>query len=331
MFLRFFKGTGPGVLFVIIFSLLAVWFNAFLNPLMDSVSRYETDPMPLYGLLKMAVGPNPFTGVVVSFLLVSAMTFLLVNFNTNVFFINERTFLPAMIYILCSGFFPQYQLLNPVLPASLFLLLAIIRIMESYHKPGIAYNFFDAGILISTGSLFYADLIWFAVLVIIGIILIRTGNLTEIVTSILGLMTPWFLTFGVYYVIGKDLTSLLLLVKDNLFEGSEGYVLPGFTFAALICTCIILLVSIAYLVRQMNTKKIKSRKTFSLLIFVFSISLIIFFVLPSVSFEIIWLISIPGCYFMAHYFTLSKKRLISEIFFSLFFVFVLLIQILYLK
>jgi hypothetical protein len=331
MFLRFFKGTGPGVLFVIIVSLLAVWFNAFLNPLMDSVSRYETDPMPLYGLLKMAVGPNPLTGVVVSFLLVSGMTFLLVSFNTDVFFINERTFLPALIYILFSGFFPQYQLLNPVLPASLFLLLAIIRIMESYHKPGIAYNFFDAGILISTGSLFYADLIWFAVLVIIGIVLIRTGNPTEIATSILGLMTPWFLTFGIYYVIGKDLTALFQLFKDNLFGRSEGYVLPAFTLAALICTCIILLVSFAYLVRHMNTKKIKSRKTFSLLLFVFSISLIIFFVLPSVSYEIIWLISIPVCYFMAHYFALNRKKLISEIFFSMFFVFVLLIQILYLK
>ena len=40
-----------------------------------------------------------------------------------------------------------------------------------------AGNFFDAAILISTGSLFYANLIWFGLLVIIGIALIRTVDI----------------------------------------------------------------------------------------------------------------------------------------------------------
>ncbi len=101
--------------------------------------------------------------------MVSLMAFLLVNFNTTVFFIHERTFLPALIYILFGGFFPDHQLLNPVLPASIFLMLAVMRIMESYHITGTAYSYFDAGILISTGSLFYANLIWFGLIVIIGI------------------------------------------------------------------------------------------------------------------------------------------------------------------
>jgi hypothetical protein len=331
MLLRFFKGTGPGVLFLIIVTLLIVWLNAFLNPHMDSVSIYETDPMPLYGLLKLVIGNNPLTGVIFSFLLFSLTTYLLVDFNTTVFFINERTFLPAWFYIISVGLFPQYQLLNPVLPASLFLLLAIIRIVDSYQKPGIAYNFFDAGILISTGSLFYANLIWFGILVIIGIALIRTGNLTEIATSVIGLLTPYFLAFGIYYVLGKDLTALLSLIENNLFGGSEGFVFSGLTIAALIFTGFILLISIARLVRLLNTKKIKSRKVFTLLIWVFIISQVIYFVVPSISGEIVWLTSIPVCYFLAHYFVLQKKKLLPEIFFFLFLVFVLLIQIWYLK
>ena len=75
--------------------------------------------------------------------------------------------------------------------------------MEAYRIQGIAYNFFDAGILIGIGSLFYANLIWFGLLVIIGIALLRTGNIKEIAISFIGLLTPYIMTFGIYYVLGK--------------------------------------------------------------------------------------------------------------------------------
>lgn len=63
--------------------------------------------MPLYELLKMVIGDKALTGVVFSFLLVSVMTFLIVNFNTKEVFISERTFLPALFYVLTTGLFPN--------------------------------------------------------------------------------------------------------------------------------------------------------------------------------------------------------------------------------
>ena len=263
--------------------------------------------------------------------MVSLMAFLMVNFNTTVFFINERTFLPALFYVLFGGFFPDQQLLNPVIPASIFLMLAIIRIMDGYHKTGTAYNYFDAGILISTGSLFYANLIWFGLLVIIGIALLRTGNLKEIVISVFGLLTPYLITFGLYYVIGKDMWALLKLLENNLFTRSIYYPFPRLTIVALIFSGALIFVSIIQLIRHMNTKKIKSRKTFSLMIWTFLISIVVYVSLPSVSIEIIWLISIPVSYFLTHYFVIVKKKLVPEILFSLLFVFILLIQIWYLR
>ena len=331
MILRIFKGTGPGVISLICITLIAFWASALLNPQIPAAFNYETIPMPLYGFLKQITGNNPLVGVIFSFSMVFLMAFLLVNFNTAVFFINERTFFPALIYILFSGLFPQYQLLNPVLPASVFLLLAIRKIMDGYLKPGTAYCFFDAGILISTGSLFYANLIWFGVLLLIGIVLLRTFNLKEIAISILGLLTPYFLTFSLYYVIGKDLAALLSLIGNNFLDKSAGYQFSNLTIVALIFSGIFILVSIAFLFMLMNTKKIKSRKTFSLFIWVFLISIGIYIVLPSVSVEIVWLISIPVSYFLAHYFVIVKKRLVPEIFFAVMLVIILLIQILYLK
>ena len=330
MLLRTFKGTGPGVIFLIIVTLIALWVSAILNQRLHPRFIYETDPMPLYGFIKIVINNNHNLGVILSFFMVCLMAFLIVNFNTTVFFINERTFLPALFYILFGGFFPDQQLMNPVIPASIFLMIALMRIMDGYHKNGTAYNYFDAGILISTGSLFYANLLWFGLLVIIGIALLRTGNLKEIVISVFGLLTPYLITFGLYYVIGKDVGALWRLLGNNLFTRATFYPYPRLTIVAIIFCGALIIISIVQLIRHMNTKKIKSRKTFSLMIWTFLFSLTVYFALPSASVEIVWLISIPISYFLTHYFVIVKKKLVPEILFTLLFVFILLIQVWYL-
>ena len=104
--------------------------------------RLILDPMPLYGLLAIWLAEIICLGVVISFVMVALISFLLVNFNTTSFFINERTYLPAFIYVLAGGLFPEYQSLNPALPASLFLMLAIMRIMDGYRKTRCGGQFF---------------------------------------------------------------------------------------------------------------------------------------------------------------------------------------------
>lgn len=330
MLLRIFKGTGPGVIFLIIIALLALWAVAILHPQSPAGFSYEEYPMPLYGLLKMAIGESSLLGVLFSFALVGLMAFLLVHFNTVIFFINERTFLPALFFILFSGFIPQNQLLNPVLPASVFLMLALNRIMDGYRKPGVAYNFFDAALLISTGSLFYANLLWFGILVIIGIALLRTGSLIEIFISVLGLLTPYLITFGFYYVIGNDLRELLTLTEKNLFRYSADYEFSRLSVVTLISAGLLIVISVVYLFMHINNKKIKSRKTFWILLWTFLLSIVLYISVPSVSMEMFWMTAIPSSYFLAHYFVYAKGKLFPEVIFSVLIVMVLIIQVWYL-
>jgi hypothetical protein len=329
MLLRIFKGSGPGVIFLIAVTCIAVWLGAFIHPSALAGTVTNIGPMPLQELLLKVTGPDARLQAAMSLLLVAIIAFLLVNFNTTSFFINERTYLPALVYILSVGLFPEYQTLNPAVPASLFLMLAVVKIADGYRKPGIANNFFDAGILISTGSLFYATLIWFGILVIIGIVLIRTVSVSEIVISVCGLLTPYLMTFGIWYVAGKDLRALLVLINNNLFVASEVYFYPRLTIAALLLSSIMVIVSLAFLFGNLNNKKIKSRKIFSLLIWLSLLSLGVYILLPSVSVEIIWIIAIPVSYLLTHYFIFMKKKLFPEIFLSLLFILVALIQIVY--
>src|SRR5512133_1070186 len=78
MLLRTFKGTDPGVILLIIITLVAVWVSAILNQRLHPRFIYESDPMPLYALLKGMINNSHNIGVVLSFLLVSLMSFLMV-------------------------------------------------------------------------------------------------------------------------------------------------------------------------------------------------------------------------------------------------------------
>lgn len=330
MFLRLFRGLGPGTILLIIITQLLVWASAFIN-LQGRFSLYfDLYPMPLYGVLSSLIGTNPLPGIIFTMALVGLMAFLMVNLNTYLFFINERTFLPAVIFILLSGLFPQYQLINPAIFGAMFLMLAIRRIMETYRVAGTAYNFFDAGIFIGTGSLFYANLVWFALILLAGVILLRAINMKEIVISFIGLVTPYFITFGIYYLLGKDLKELWDLIIYNLFGLTGNFEFSRLMIIALLFIGLITARSLGFLLSVINTKKIQSRKTFYLLLWVMGISLAIFFLLRAVSVEIVWITGIPVSYFLSHYFVFIKRKLFPEIFFTVLLVLIALIQLWYL-
>ncbi len=130
---------------------------------------------------------------------------------------------------------------------------------------------------------------------------------------------------------GKDLQGLMTLIEKDLFGHSAGFEFSRIAIVTLIFTGVFLVISLSDLLSMMNTKKIRSRKTYYLLLWVFIISLIIYFVLPSVSIEIVWLTGIPASYFLSHYLIFVRKKIIPEILISVFFILVLLIQVLYLK
>jgi hypothetical protein len=326
MLLKLFRGTGPGEVILILFTTCILWFNSFFNPAPPGSLYYDINPMPLYGLLKYLVGGNIFYGLFFIFSLVLLMLFLVSNFNTSHFFINERTFLPSVIYVLVTGLFPNYQLLNPVLPASVFLIVAIRRIVDSYRKAGTAYSFFDASLLIGTGSLFYANLIWFAILIFIGIAIFRTGNIRELLVSIIGLITPAVTTCGVYYITDRDISSLKDVLLFNLFSAYGRYSFSIISIIGIILVGIVILISMVHLITLLNNKKIKSRKTFTTLIWSLVISLTVYFGVPSASVEIIWMAAIPVSYIIAHYLIFSRNRILSRICFGIMFLVALFIQ-----
>ena len=327
MLVKRFRETGPGIIILIFIVILFTWTSAFLNPHQPSDFGFDIKPMPLYGILLDIAGFNPLFSVIVAFIIAGLVSFLLVTFNTNVFFISERNFLPALIFILLTSLFPEQRFLSPVLPAAVFLIFGVQRIMYSYRVQDTAFSFYDAGMMFSIGSMFYASFIWLGLLLIVGIAILRTANLKEIIISVLGLATPVFILYGFCYVTGKDMNSMRDAVTYNLFTKDVDYSFSGLNVAVMIISGIVVLISVAQLLSAINAKKIRSRKTFVLLFWTLLIIAAAYFIFKPVSVEIFVLAAIPPTYFLTHYFVFSRRKIVPDIVLSVLFVLSAVVQI----
>lgn len=326
--LRLFKGTGPGVILITI--ALAGFFSigSFLFPETHEFV-YTTYPMPLASVLMPLFASSTIAPFIISLLFVLLAAAMIVTFNTGSFFINERTFLPATLYILIASVFPYAGVFNPVLPVVAILIYAIMRIADSYRQPDISYNYFDAALMISVGSMLYANFIWFGILLFVGLFLLRNISIREILITIIGLITPYAILYGIYYVSGHDLHKLTTLIGDSLFHESTDYEWSRMQIVILIFLGLSLLVSLSYLISVFNSKKVKSRKIFSLLIWTLIISILVYLLVPSSSVEVFYFFLVPATCVMANYYvSRQRKKIVPELLFTGTVVIVLVLQVL---
>lgn len=304
------------------------WIGSFLSPETHEFV-YMSYPMPLTAVLMSIFGSSVIVPLLISLVFVLLTAAMIVTFNTGSFFINERTFLPATLYILLASIFPYSGVFNPVLPASAILVYAIMRIADSYRQPDISYNYFDAALVISAGSLLYSNLIWFGVLLFAGLFLLRNINIREFLITIIGLIAPYAILYGIYYVSGHDLHKLTTLISESLFHESSDYEWSRMQVVILIFLGLSLLVSLSYLISVFNSKKVKSRKIFSLLIWTFLISILVYLLVPSGSVEVFYLFLIPAtCVLSNYYVSRQRKKIVPELLFSGTIVLMVVLQVL---
>ena len=315
MLLRIFKSIQPSIIFLIIFITVGIWLNTFLNP-ENSNFYFNEHPMPLYGVLTNLVSPVSILGTLITMIIWVIHGLLLVRLNTKFFFINERTYLPATIFILFGCFIADLQSLNPVIISSIFLLIAIERLIDSYRKTNISFSSFDAGLLIGTGTLFYLNLGFFLLLVWIGLLILRPVNWREWVVPILGFCTPVLLAAAIYYLLNGDLSLFIRIIQDNLVPFK--YDITQFHYYFLSYLALIVAFASFKILRDIITKKIRSRKIFQIFWWVFFISAIVFFFVPWASFEMIIFGFVPLSFLLTNYFLNIRVKWFGELSFFLF-------------
>jgi hypothetical protein len=318
MLLKLFKRKQQFIIVIILILALAFWFPSILN-FKYSFFIFDFYPSPLYNPLQFIEYSSPRITTVISFILLVLSGFLLTQLNVRFFFIQTRTQLPALFFILISSSLIPLQRLNPISISVIFLIIAVFKIFDTYKKEKLCYNFFDAALLISVGSLFYFNLIFLILIIWIGLIILRPFIWREWIFTLIGLLVPYAILFFYYYMMDLDTNSLLGTYK-SYFSYKRYDIDFNLSYKILaVYYLIMLIISSIYMIRVYPVKKIYARKYFMFFLWLFIAAVAIYFFIPSAGYEIIIIASLSISFLLAHFFVNVKPNWINSSLFDLFF------------
>lgn len=313
MLLKALKSSQPYHFLLIPIFALALWIRSFVQ--VEAFPFYAgEDMMILYKPLSILLGKSLLLNHITAFIFTILLAFLILKLNVQYAFIKLRTFLPPCIFILITSGMPDLHAMHPVYPATLFLVLTIDRIFNSFDKEIIHSNAFDAGVFLAIGSLFYLNLVFFFPILWFGFIIIKQKvNWREYILSTIGFVLPWMAALTYFFIAGQqdelwhtlqmNFTSRQTFLRDNL--AIQIYI--GFLF-------LLTLLGSFFLLSQYDDKRISSRKFFKVFFWIFLISIALIAANPAVSQEIIIILALPLTYLISNYFIFMKRQFWGELF-----------------
>ena len=301
------KSNQPFVIILIILSGVLLWFYSFIDPLAITIPSDNIN-MPFYAFITGYIQYNSFFSLLITFLLVLLQAFLLVQFNKKHIIINYRTYLPAFFYVIISSSFIQLHRLNPVIIGTIFIFAAINFIFSTYRSDYALNKLYLAGFFVSIASLFWGPFAIFILIIWISLSILRPFISREWIVGILGFLTPYLFVF-VYYFVFLEESELVRLTDHFIANFSLIKIFYSLHFSYYIFygfLVLIIIIASYTIVKYYQKKKIKTRKYFEINWWLFIISLGLFLIFKNVTYEIIYLISIPIAYLLTDYFYANK-------------------------
>ncbi len=317
MILRLFSGdkvnSATGIL---VFTVL-MWLPGFLNPVVN-LPEVSTHSMPFYSFLETAFNLTDHGMRYLSLAILLLQSYFLFLLNGRFILIQERTFLPAFLYIAILSFYPPFQNFSESLIAAIFIIFVLALLFDSYSNEANSYRFFEAGLLLGIASLFYSKSIFFLPFIWISSMVLRPFYWREWVLPILGLVLPYLFIFGINFLLEKD----PWMVLSVLFEGLNDIaipLLPSTSFYAILGSLIILtIVASIYMLKVFQFRKVYIRNYFLTFFWLFIISLALFVFSGLKDTGVFYFIAIPISFILSNYFINSRNSKINHIIFSLF-------------
>lgn len=316
MLLKRLKQNSSANLVFIPIAAVLLWLKSLFLPFVYDFFPDETSSL-LYAPVHTWVNAYPLVGVVLSLLLIIALGFLMQMINAQYLFIRIRSKFPGILYVLVVGGFVFLHTLHPVYFAAVFFLFAVYRLFSTFEKKKPYSALIDTGFLLGVGSLFYYHLVFIFPAFLLGVlILTRETRWRELVITALGFLLPFLFAFS-YVFFTNQLNEHVAIFKSQILfpisKISANYAL-WFYLAVLVLYTVIASIDI---LTQYDSKKISSRKFFSVYFWIFTCSLLAFVVVPGASLEMLLISSIPVTFLISNLFIFMKRRFWSELLFML--------------
>lgn len=297
-----------GAVFVILLMLLQL-VNSFIHP--SSVSDWNT--MPFYNLIFEPLHSLPILSAITAFFLIGIMAIMLVRLNVKYFLIDDRSFMPAAIFILLVSSFAPLRQVNPVLVGSLFLLITIVILFNAHEDKPDSLRIFNASLVLGLGSMFYLNLIWFVPLLWLVILIIRPIRWRELVYPIVVYFLLSLFIFTYYWVFRNDLALLTDILAKNLYFPASLAIYSNSWLIFIGFVLFLMLLASIYLLQRIQGRKIVIRKLYQVFFVIFLYTLLYDLFISKMLVEVIYILAIPVTYLLSNFFHRKRNHWINEL------------------
>jgi hypothetical protein len=326
MILKLLKSKRPINLLIFPGIALLFWLKDLLHPFSYSFSPGENNTV-LCGFFNEITDGLDFVRVLISLVFVVFIGVAIQVVNDRFSFIYIRTKLPASLFVIIVSGFTQLHTLFPVFPATLFLLFALFNLFGTFEKPKPYDNIFNTGLFLGIGTLFYLNLLILLPAFIIGIVILsHESNWRYYAILLIGYVLPAIFTLS-YAFISDRVPELFLSVTTG-FSNPANYFhtnIPLYVFFSFLI--LLTLTGSIKIMQQYDSKKVSTRKYFTIFLIIFILSLISFILFPGTSQEMLIIAAVPVTYLISNLFVFMKSKFWSEFLFLLLIGIVIFMQI----
>ncbi len=325
--LSLFRTNKPQVVILFFFTALALWIPYYIDP-EPYLGSLVFMPQPI-DIMSIIMTWNSYMIISMSLVLWLLLALMVSYINLHNQLISQRNYLPSFFFFLILAWIPDIRLnINSVI-ALFFILLAVHRIFLSYNsKTGIS-AFFETGMLISLAGFFYTAFLVFMIILWIAIVIFQRSGFRNFLISVLGIIAPWWIYFGLYYFIKGSVTELINIIGLSLFRNNASREIYTVEWILTAISLVVLIIASVYYINKVSQLKIREKRFFTIFLWIFIIILGGYYIFPVHEDWILLGLLLPVSFQFARFFSMIRESWKGNLIFAVFFFSMLLAQYLF--
>lgn len=273
-----FKQKNPGNAFVLLIYALVIKFPFFLHPEKHVASEGDNFIFKLtVQFLEPVTKSAPIVYPLVAFLLIFTQATLLNRIVNNLRLLPKSNFLVGMAYILISSLVHEWSLFSAPMLVNSLLIWIWYRMTTLYNHNSPKTAIFNISMLVGILPLIYSPALVFLILLFFSLILTRPFRVTEWLVAVLGYTTPYYFIFVALYLSNQWTWSKF--IPDMSFHLPK---LPQtlMVTAGIFFLIVPFLIGAYYVQSNFGKMLIQVRKSWSLLLVLLMVALVVILVNP---------------------------------------------------
>lgn len=312
--LRIFKDSRLSGAVAIILLLIAIYLPSFMDAFnMNGETLRAFSGMPFYQLIFGGIHKAPVLNHLLALLITLLIAYTLIRIGIRDQLLEQRSFMPAIFFILFAAALPEARQMSPALISSLFYILSFVILFQVQDKHPDTLSIFTASLILVLGSMFSLKLIWFVPLIWISLWTIRPVTWRELLYPVIAYVLLGLFLFTWYWGIREEGGAFGKLVKENLaFNGAfepyhySVYLLYGY---------LLLLVGIAsiHMINHFQSRKTIIQNIYQVIFYMFLAGLLYFFFIFRFETSSLVFIALPVSFVLSNYFQRKRNPWMHEL------------------